>query len=116
MTDEGAGKPGTPAITRTEFAEETDPALDITWTAAASNGFTITGYEAQYRVKVAEGEAENAWTDYSGTLSATDTTFSLAGLTPGATYEAQVRAVHHRPKARGPGRTPGRARPTRRPP
>ena len=93
ITDVGAGKPGTPALTRTEFTEQTAPALDVTWTAAAANGFTITGYQAQYRVKVANGETENAWTDYTGTLGATATTFNLAGLDAGATYEAQVRAV-----------------------
>ncbi len=102
VTDLEAGKPGTPAVTRTEFSEPTDPALDVTWTAAAANGLTITGYEAQYRVKVAEGETANAWTDYTvddgdgnptTTLPATTTSINLPDLTAGTTYEAQVRAL-----------------------
>ena len=93
VTDVAAGQPGTPTVTRTQFAEQANPALDVTWTAADANGLTITGYEAQYRIKVAEGETENAWTAYSGTLSETDTTFNLPDLTAGATYQVQVRAV-----------------------
>ncbi len=93
VTDIEAALAGAPTVTRTEFSEPSNPALDVTWTAAAANGLTITGYEAQYRKQVAEGETANAWTAYSGTLSATATTFNLPGLEAGATYEAQVRAV-----------------------
>ena len=87
------GKPGIPTLTRTEFSEQSSPALDVTWTAAAANGLTITGYKAQYRIKVDEGETENSWTAYSGTLGATATTLNLPNLTAGSTYEAQVRAI-----------------------
>ena len=98
VTDLEAGKPGTPTVTRTEFSEPTDPALDVTWTAPTltgepTNPLRITGYEAQYRKKAAEGKDPAAWTAYSGTLGATATTFRLSGLTAGATYEAQVRAI-----------------------
>ena len=93
VADVGAGKPGTPTVTRTTFSEQSNPALDVTWTAAAANGFTITGYEAQYRKKAADGQTPAAWTAYSGTLSATATTLNLANLEAGATYEVQVRAV-----------------------
>ncbi|MCY4582024.1 MAG: fibronectin type III domain-containing protein, partial [Chloroflexi bacterium] len=93
VTDLEAGKPGTPTLTRTTFSEQSDPALDATWTAAAANGTTISGYEAQYRKKVAQGETPNNWTAYSGTLGASATTFNLPDLTAGATYEVQVRAV-----------------------
>ena len=93
VTEVVPGKPGTPTVTRTEFSEPTAPALDVTWTAAAANGLTITGYEAQYRKKAAEGEDAAEWTAYSGTLGATASTFNIAGLEAGATYEAQVRAV-----------------------
>ena len=93
VTDVAAGQPGTPTLTRTQFEVETPPALDVTWAATDANGFTITGYGAQYRIKVAESETENAWTAYNGTLAATDTTLNLPGLTPGATYEVQVRAL-----------------------
>ena len=102
LTDLEAGKPGTPAVTRTAFTAQSNPALDVTWTAAAANGTTITGYEVQYRVKVAQGETANAWTDYTyedsngvttKTLSATTTSINLPDLTAGATYEFQVRAL-----------------------
>ncbi|MCY3655644.1 MAG: fibronectin type III domain-containing protein [Chloroflexi bacterium] len=93
VTDVAPVVASAPTLTRTEFSEPTDPALDVTWTAASANGTTITGYEAQYRKQVAKGEEANAWTDYSGTLGATATTFNLASLEAGAIYEAQVRAV-----------------------
>ena len=86
-------KPAAPTVTRTQFSEPTNPALDVTWTAPSAGGLTITGYKAQYRKKAAAGEDPASWTAYSGTLGATATTFNLAGLTAGATYEAQVRAV-----------------------
>ena len=93
VTDVGAPKPAAPTVTRTEFSEPTSPALDVTWTAPAAGGQTITGYKAQYRKKAAAGEDPAAWTAYSGALGATATTFRLASLEAGATYEAQVRAV-----------------------
>ena len=76
----------------------------MTWTAPDANGATITGYEAQYRKKVADGETPNAWTTYtydrrndnSQTSAAGDELrpFNLPDLTAGATYEVQVRAPH----------------------
>ncbi|MYA20950.1 MAG: hypothetical protein F4Z25_12065, partial [Chloroflexi bacterium] len=93
VTDVAPVVASAPTVTRTEFSEPTDPALDVTWTAASANGTTITGYEAQYRKQVADGETPKAWTAYSGTLGATATTFNIASLEAGAIYEAQVRAV-----------------------
>ncbi|MYE07093.1 MAG: hypothetical protein F4Y04_07745, partial [Chloroflexi bacterium] len=93
LTDVEAGKPGTPTLARRQFSEPTNPALDVTWTAAAANGLTITGYEAQYRKKAAEGEEAADWTAYSGTLGATATSLTLSNLEAGATYEVQVRAL-----------------------
>ena len=93
VTDVASPKPAAPTVTRTQFAEPTGPALDVTWTAPAGGGLTITGFKAQYRKKAAAGEDAAAWTAYSGTLGATATTFNLAGLEAGATYEAQVRTV-----------------------
>ena len=66
VTDVEATKPAAPTVTRTEFSEPTNPALDVTWTAP-TGGDTITGYNVQYRVKVGEGETANAWTDYTVT-------------------------------------------------
>ncbi|MYA19442.1 MAG: hypothetical protein F4Z25_04055, partial [Chloroflexi bacterium] len=102
VTDVEAGKPDAPTLTRTEFSQQSNPALDVTWTAPAANGLTITGYNAQYRKKVADGETANAWTDYTvadaneqqtSELPATTTSINLPGLDAGATYEVQVRAV-----------------------
>ncbi|MDE2640775.1 MAG: fibronectin type III domain-containing protein, partial [Chloroflexota bacterium] len=93
VTDVAPGKPGAPTVTRTAFSEPSDPALDVSWTAAAANGTTITGYEAQYRKQAAQGEEAADWTAYSGTLGATATSLTLADLEAGATYEVQVRAV-----------------------
>ena len=104
VTDVEAGKPEAPTLTRTPSPVPMNPALDVTWTAPAANGATITGYEAQYRIKAAEGETENAWTLYKyddpdnpGTeislLSADTTTVNLPDLEARATYEVQVRAV-----------------------
>ena len=93
VVDLEAGKPGTPTVTRTAFSEQSAPALDVAWTAAAANGTSITGYEAQYRKKAAQGEEAAEWTAYSGTLSATATSLNLTNLEAGATYEVQVRAV-----------------------
>ena len=47
VTDVGPGQPAAPTVTRTQFSEPTNPALDVTWTAPDANGTTITGYEAQ---------------------------------------------------------------------
>ena len=87
------GKPGAPTVTRTEYSVPTNPGLDVTWTAAASHGTTITGYEAQYRKKAAQGKEAAAWTAYTGTLSETDTSLTLESVKAGTTYEVQVRAV-----------------------
>ena len=90
------------------LTEETPPALDVTWTAAAANGLTITGYEAQYRKKGDAGwtlykydDPENPGTEIS-LLPADATSINLPGLEAGATYEAQVRARHHRGGHVGP--------------
>ena len=88
VTDVSSGKPAAPTLTRTEFSEPTDPALDVAWTPADANGLTVTGYEARYRVKGATD-----WTLYTGALGPTATSLNLPGLTAGATYEVQVRAV-----------------------
>ena len=59
VTDVGPGKPNTPTVTRTTFSRQSDPALDVSWTAPDANGLTITGYEVQYR------KHGGSWTTYS---------------------------------------------------
>ena len=93
ITDVGAGVPAAPTVTRKEFSQPSNPALDVTWTAPDTDGQTITGYKAQYRKKAAEGADPAAWTAHSGTLGATATSLTLSDLEAGATYEAQVLAV-----------------------
>ena len=103
LTDVEAGQPDAPTVTRTEFSEPANPALDVSWTAPDANGLTINGYEVQYRRKAAEGEQAAAWTLYKyddpanpgsqiSLLAATATSASLPNLAAGATYEVQVRA------------------------
>ena len=102
VTDLEAGKPATPTVTRTRFDTETNPALDVTWTAADANGTTITGYEVQYREKPPQHGPAPAWITYTYTdsddnttsaLSATTTSINLPNLRAGVTYHAQVRAL-----------------------
>ena len=47
VTDAEAGKPDAPTVTRTRFETETNPALDVSWTAPDANGTTIDGYKVQ---------------------------------------------------------------------
>ncbi len=65
-----------------------DEELIATWTAPEDNGGSpITGYELQYRT----GSGE--WTGMSSGIG-TNTSHSITGLTNGAAYEVQVRAVN----------------------
>ena len=102
VTDNNAVIASAPTLTRTTFSEPSNPALDVTWTAAEANGTTVTGYEVQYRKQVAVGETPAAWTTYTYTdandvettvLPASTLTVNLPDLEAGATYEVQVRAV-----------------------
>ena len=102
VTDAEAAQPDAPTVTRTTFDEPTNPALDVTWTAPDANGATISGYEAQYRTKVADGETPEAWTAYTYTdtnevvtsqLPAATLSITVPDLEAGATYEFQVRAL-----------------------
>ena len=102
VTDAEAGKPDAPTVTRTRFETETNPALDVSWTAPEANGTTIDGYKVQYRKQVADGETPNAWTAYTFTdanerviviLPASTLSVTVPDLEPGATYEFQVRAT-----------------------
>ena len=107
VTDVEAVIASAPTVTRTPSDPPMNPALDVTWTAAAANGLTITGYNVQYRKKAADGEDPAEWTEYTRTytdpedqtekstskLSATARTVTLPNLEAGETYEVQVRAL-----------------------
>ena len=43
VIDLEAGQPGTPTVTRTEFSEPSNPALDVTWTAPADTARRSAG-------------------------------------------------------------------------
>ena len=87
VDDVEAGKPDAPTVTRTQFSEPTDPALDVTWTDGAANGLTITGYEIRWRK-----QGDDTWPHITGKL-ANIAYVTFPGLEPGATYEFQVRAA-----------------------
>ena len=95
-------------VTRTKFSQQSNPALDVTWTAPTNSGDPITGYTARYRK---QGAAQ--WTTFSGSLSATTTTLNLSDLEAGATYEAQVRALRN--GTPGPWSNTGSGRANRQP-
>ena len=63
----------------------------MAWAAPAANGLTISGYNAQYRKKVAEGDTANAWTDYTITDANDQQT----------TDAARHHGQHHPPRPRG---------------
>ena len=90
VVDLEAGKPDAPTVTRTEFSEQSNPALDVTWTKPAANGLTISWYKVQYRKQAAAGEQPADWTLHSAALETTSLT--LSDLEAGAVYEFQVRA------------------------
>ena len=77
---EPPGKPDAPTVTGLNPVN-----LRVTWTPPSNTGPPISDYDVQYRV-----EGASNWTAHP--VSGTDTSATLTGLTPGATYEAQVRA------------------------
>ena len=83
-----AGSPDKPDAPTVE-ASSADPGtiLDVSWTAPENTGPPITGYAVQYRE-----EGASSWTSHP--FAGTGTATTLSGLTPGTTYEAQVRAVN----------------------
>ncbi len=63
--------------------------IDLTWTAPSDNGDAITGYTLQRK----EGSG-GVYADVSMAISATSTSYSDTGLTPGTTYTYRIRAVN----------------------
>ena len=77
--------------------------LDVSWTAPADNGATITDYDVQYRACAAtDGDTAvltcatnptwGAWTSHTHTGSGTSTTIS--SLTNGTAYQVQAQATN----------------------
>ena len=74
--------PSTPTVSKTDGTS-----LKVDWTAPADGGSAITDYDVQYRRKGATD-----WTDAEHT--GTGLTVTIAGVTQGASWEAQVRATN----------------------
>ena len=72
-----------------------DQSLDVSWTAPADNGATITDYDVRHCVNSTGCDAVGEWTaldDTGGNASDTDTSATIGSLTNGTTYQVQVRA------------------------
>ncbi len=100
--DEPPAAPEAPAV-----AVASASSVTVTWTAPDMTGKPeITGYDVQYRVSGA-----NDWTDAS--FEGAETTTTIAGLTGGTDYQAQVRATNDEGtgdwSATGSGATSGAA-------
>ena len=91
-------KPDAPAAPTVTVKNES---LDVSWTAPAANGATISDYDVRYRactatpVTCATNPAWGSWTDRTGeTASDTATTATITGLTNGTAYQVRVRAAN----------------------
>ena len=79
--------PGQPTVTT--GAQQ----LAVSWTAPSSDGGeAITGYKVRYCDQSTACDADDEWT--TETLTGTDTTTDLTGLTNGTTYRVQVAATN----------------------
>ena len=68
VTDLEAGKPDAPTVTRTRFDTETNPALDVTWTAPDANGVVITWLQSRSTAsRSLTARPPAAWTAYTYT-------------------------------------------------
>ena len=82
---EPPGKPNAPTVAASATTPQT--ALDVTWTAPANTGPSITDYDVRY-----SKQGTSAWTahDFSGP----GTTTTIEGLDPDTPYKVQVRATN----------------------
>ncbi len=84
--DEPPGTPDAPTVEAA--ATDGHMSLDVTWTEPSNTGPSITDYDVQYR----EAGSEDDFTDASFSGIATQT--AITELSPGVTYEVQVRATN----------------------
>ena len=91
VTDEcsGAGEPpcapGRPSV---RYDSSTDTNLLVSWSAPGTpSGTAVAGYDLRYR-----DSGGDIW--ISEVVTGTDPSFTIRGLTRGATYEVQVRAMN----------------------
>ena len=83
---EGPGTPDAPVVEAAATDGQTE--LDVTWTAPSNTGPTITDYDVQYRVAGSEDDFAEASHDGLATQA------TITELSPGVTYEVQVRATN----------------------
>ena len=85
--------PGAPAITGP--ITPGDEELTVEWSAPANDGGTaITGYDLRFIRNDAPDKADGNWTVRTGIWNSGGLRYDLEGLTNGAAYEVQVRAVN----------------------
>ena len=78
--NEKPGRPAAPSVASAGAAS-----LRVSWTAPANNGSAITDYDVRYK-----RSSSSSWTSHS--FAGTGTSTTIAGLTAGTAYDAQVRA------------------------
>ena len=63
--------------------------LEVSWSAPAANGSSITDYDVQY-----SSDSGSTWTEWDASTTSTATTATVTGLTNNTAYQVQVRAVN----------------------
>ena len=84
--EEPPGKLDAPTVAAKTGTHDT---LTVTWDAPDNTGPDITSYAVQYRKHDVMG-----WTDATGTITGTTTTFDITGLLPDTEYFARVQAAN----------------------
>ena len=85
QTDSVIGKPGRPGNLSARPGN-IYTRVDLSWTAAAANGSSITNYQYRYR------RGTSRWSSWSSV--GVMTSYTVSNLTSGATYTFEVRAVN----------------------
>ncbi len=89
VTTTAAGAPATITdLTATKDATNGAREVDLAWTAPASDGAAILRYELERKA------GSGSYVTASSTISASATSYTDTGLTPGTTYTYQIRAVN----------------------
>ena len=93
-SDKATATPNAPPGAPTALeATPDDRQVVLSWTAPAeTGGSAITGYEVRYILTSATDKSDANWTEQS--ITGTDTTHTVTGLTNGAGYDFEVRAVN----------------------
>ena len=84
-----AEPPSAPSAPMVTAATATPTQLSVSWSAPTNTGPAITDYDVQYRTT---GPPAGTWQDAG--FDGTGTSTTLTGLTPGTSYQVQVRATN----------------------